>query len=166
MEDRTEATLSILAAMFVIFVAMPDPWISAGAGGPVSGGVERLQIRPQPWCEAKVAVMRRRIMQERSRIETIKVEDGQLIDRVKQLIHEGNVRRVIIKQGQHTVVEFPLTVGVVGALLAPMLAALGAVAALITECTIEVERGEVTPTTNGQSAMPVPTEEIKIVQEP
>jgi hypothetical protein len=46
-------------------------------------------------------------MQERSRIETIKVEGGQLIDRVKQLIHEGNVRRVIIKQGEHIVAEFP-----------------------------------------------------------
>jgi hypothetical protein len=81
-------------------------------------------------------------MQGQSRIETIKVEGGQLMDRVKQLIHEGNVRRIIVKQGEHTVVEFPLTVGVVGALLAPMLAALGAIAALITECTIEVERSE------------------------
>jgi hypothetical protein len=105
-------------------------------------------------------------MQEQSRIETIKVEGGQLIDRVKQLIHEGNVRRVIIKQGEHTVVEFPLTVGVVGVLLAPALAALGAIAALITECTVEVERSEVVAPTNGQSAMPVPTEEVKIVQEP
>jgi hypothetical protein len=105
-------------------------------------------------------------MQEHSRIETIKVEGGQLIDRVKQLIHEGNVRRVIIKQGEHTIVEFPLTIGVVGALLAPALAALGAIAALITECTIEVERSEVIPPTNGQSAKPVPTEEIEIAQEP
>jgi len=105
-------------------------------------------------------------MQERTRIETIKVEGGQLIDRVKQLIHEGNVRRVIIKQGEHTVVEFPLTIGVVGALLAPALAALGAVAALITECTIEVERSEERPATNGPSAMHVPTEEIVITKEP
>jgi hypothetical protein len=104
-------------------------------------------------------------MQEHSRIETIKVEGGQLIDRVKQLIHEGNVRRVIIKQGEHTVVEFPLTIGVVGVLLAPALAALGAIAALITECTIEVERMEVTPSTNGHSGMAVPTEDIEIVQE-
>jgi Domain of unknown function (DUF4342) len=103
-------------------------------------------------------------MQEQTRIETIKVEGGQLIDRVKQLLHEGNVRRVIIKQGEHTVVEFPLTVGVVGALLAPALAALGAIAALITECSIEVERSEVISVANGQSAMPVPTEEI--AQEP
>jgi hypothetical protein len=100
-------------------------------------------------------------MQEKSRIETIKVEGGQLIDRVKQLIHEGNVRRVIIKQGEHTVVEFPLTIGVVGALLAPALAALGAIAALITDCSIEVEREEMT-----SSTMPAPTEEIEIGKEP
>ena len=105
-------------------------------------------------------------MQGQSQIETIKVEGGQLIDRVKQLIHEGNVRRVIIKQGEHTVVEFPLTVGVVGVLLAPALAALGAIAALITECTIEVERIEITSTTNGLSDMPVPTEEIEVAQQP
>jgi Domain of unknown function (DUF4342) len=104
-------------------------------------------------------------MQEQSRIETIKVEGGQLIARVKQLIHEGNVRRVIIKQGEHIVAEFPLTVCVVGALLAPALAALGAIAALITDCTIEVERSEVIPVTNGQLGTPVPTEEIKIVPE-
>ena len=104
-------------------------------------------------------------MQEQTRIERIKVEGGQLIDRVKELIHEGNVRRVIIKQGEHTVVEFPLTIGVVGALLAPALAALGAVAALITECTIEVERSAEPPTTNGRPAMPVPTEEIAITKE-
>lgn len=105
-------------------------------------------------------------MQEQSRIETIKVEGGQLIDRVKQLIHEGNVRRVIIKQGEHTVVEFPLTIGVVGALLAPALAALGAIAALITDCSIEVERMEIIPPINGQSTMPAPTEEIEIGKQP
>ncbi|HET9224611.1 MAG TPA: DUF4342 domain-containing protein [Roseiflexaceae bacterium] len=104
-------------------------------------------------------------MQEQSRFETIKVEGGQLIDRVRQLIHEGNVRRVIIKQGEHIVAEFPLTIGVVGALLAPALAALGAIAALITECTIEVERSGEPFATNGHSGMPVPTEEVEIVQE-
>jgi hypothetical protein len=105
-------------------------------------------------------------MQERFTIETIKVEGGQLVDQVRRLIHEGNVRRVTIKQDEHTLVEFPLTVGVVGALIAPMLAAVGAVAALLTNCTIEVERVEVTPATNGLPAMPVPTEEVKIVREP
>jgi Domain of unknown function (DUF4342) len=105
-------------------------------------------------------------MQEQSPIETVKVEGGQLIDRVKQLIHEGNVRHVIIKQGEQAVVEFPLTIGVAGALLAPQLALLGAIAALITNCSIDVERMEMTPSTNGQSAKSVPTEQIEIAQEP
>jgi Domain of unknown function (DUF4342) len=72
--------------------------------------------------------------------ETFKVKGEDLLKRVKQIVHEGNVRRVVIKQDARTVVEFPVTVGVVGALAAPVLAALGAVAALLTECTIEVER--------------------------
>jgi hypothetical protein len=72
--------------------------------------------------------------------ETFKVKGDDLVKFVKQIVHEGNVRRVIVRQGSRTVVEFPVTVGVVGALAAPELAALGAVAALLTRCTIEVER--------------------------
>ena len=72
--------------------------------------------------------------------ETFKVKGEDLIKLVKRIIHEGNVRRVIVRQGSRTVVEFPVTVGVVGAAAAPVLAAIGAVAALLTECTIEVER--------------------------
>ena len=77
---------------------------------------------------------------ERSWTETITVEGGQLLEEIKGLIHQGNVRRIVIKQGADTVVEFPLTVGVAGALIAPWLAAAGAIAALITDCSIEVER--------------------------
>ena len=84
-------------------------------------------------------------MQERSRIETIKVEGGQFIEQVKHLIHEGNVRRVVIKQGEQVVAEFPLTFGVIGAVIAPVLAAIGAVAALLADCTIEVERLQAAP---------------------
>jgi hypothetical protein len=72
--------------------------------------------------------------------ESFKVKGDDLLKSVKKILHEGNVRRVVIKQGSRTVVEFPMTVGVVGALAAPTLAAVGAVAALLTECTIEVER--------------------------
>jgi hypothetical protein len=79
-------------------------------------------------------------MPEHTWWETIKVEGGELLDRVKKIAHEGNVRRIIIKQGARTVAEFPVTVGVVGAVFAPVLAAIGALAALLTECTIEVER--------------------------
>ena len=81
-------------------------------------------------------------MTAQSTMETVKGEGVTLVDRVKQLIHEGNVRRVVIKQGEETVAEFPLTIGVVGAVLAPVLAAIGALAALLTDCSIEVERSE------------------------
>ncbi len=79
-------------------------------------------------------------MAERTFKESFKVAADQLVDAVKRLVREGNVRRVIIKQEGRTVVEFPLTVGVVGTVLAPVLAAVGAIAAYMTECTIEVER--------------------------
>jgi len=74
--------------------------------------------------------------------ETIKVESGQLLDKVKELIAEGNVRRIVIKQGDRSIAEFPLAVGVVGAVFAPILAAIGAIAALVSDCKIEVERTE------------------------
>ena len=79
-------------------------------------------------------------MPDRTCKESFKIAADQLVDTLKNVVHEGNVRRVIIKQEGRTVVEFPLTVGVVGAVFAPMLAAAGALAAVLTECTIEVER--------------------------
>lgn len=73
-----------------------------------------------------------------------KVNGDELVAGVKQLIHEGNIRRVRVRQGGKVLLEMPLTVGApvaaVGILAAPVLAALGALAALVTECTIEVER--------------------------
>jgi hypothetical protein len=72
--------------------------------------------------------------------ESFKVAAEQLVDAVKKLLHEGNVRRIVIKQEGRTIAEFPLTVGVVGAVLAPVLAAVGAMAAVLTECTVEVDR--------------------------
>jgi hypothetical protein len=72
--------------------------------------------------------------------ETFKVKGEEVLARVKQLVHEGNVRRIVVKSADRTVAEFPLSLGVVGAVAAPMLAAVGALAALLTECTIEVER--------------------------
>ena len=79
-------------------------------------------------------------MPESTFTESFKVAADQLVDAIKQIIHEGNVRRVIIKQDGRTVVEFPITVGVIGTVFAPMLAAVGALAAVLTDCTIEVER--------------------------
>ena len=79
-------------------------------------------------------------MSESSFTESFKVAADQLVEGIRKILHEGNVRRVIIKQDGRTVVEFPMTVGVVGAVFAPILAAAGALAAVLTECTIEVER--------------------------
>jgi hypothetical protein len=81
--------------------------------------------------------------------ETFKVKGDELLKRVKEIVREGNARRVVVKQGSRTVMEFPVTVGVVGALAAPVLAAVGAVAALLSECTIEVERESEAPPKTG-----------------
>ncbi|MBC7546775.1 DUF4342 domain-containing protein [Candidatus Saccharibacteria bacterium] len=76
--------------------------------------------------------------------EEFKVAGDDLLKQVKHLIKEGNVRRITIKNKDNkTIVEIPLTIGVVGAVFAPALAAVGAIAALITECTIVVERENV-----------------------
>ena len=72
--------------------------------------------------------------------ESFKVNIGELAEKLTQLVHEGNVRKVIVKRGDETIAEFPLTAGVVGAVLAPPLAAIGAIAALVAECSIEIER--------------------------
>jgi hypothetical protein len=79
-------------------------------------------------------------MSEQTFWQTIEAKGGALLEQLKDLIAEGNVRRVRVRQKDRTVAEFPLTIGVVGAVLAPVLAAIGALAALLTECTIEVER--------------------------
>ena len=82
-------------------------------------------------------------MTERSSKEEFKVKGEDLLGKVKELIQQGNVRRLIIKdKDKKTLIEIPLTVGVVGIVLAPVLAAVGAIAALVTECTILVERTE------------------------
>lgn len=72
--------------------------------------------------------------------EEWQVMGEELVATVKKLFHEGNVRRIIIKHEGQTALEIPLTVGVVGTLLAPWLAAVGAMGALLTRCTIEVVR--------------------------
>jgi hypothetical protein len=72
--------------------------------------------------------------------ETIEATGSAAIDQARRVIAEGNVRRVRVRQRDQIIAEFPLTVGVVGAVLAPPLAALGAVVALLADCRIEVER--------------------------
>jgi len=73
--------------------------------------------------------------------EKFKVSGEDIIKKIKEVIKEGNARRIIIKnEDAESVAEFPLTVGAVGALIAPILAAVGAIAALLTKCTIVVEK--------------------------
>ena len=80
-------------------------------------------------------------MTEQKNTEEFVVDGERLLKKVKELIAEGNVRRIVIKsQDDDTIVELPLTVGVVGAVLVPALAGIGAIAALVTECKIIVER--------------------------
>jgi hypothetical protein len=81
-------------------------------------------------------------MAEKTWWESIKFDSESIMDRVKNLIHEGNVRRVVIQHQGRTVAEFPLTAGVVGAVLAPVVAAIGVLAALLKDCTIQVELTE------------------------
>ncbi len=77
--------------------------------------------------------------------EEFKVTGAQLVDVVKQLVHEGNVRRILVKQEGRTLLELPLTVVALGVLIAPVAAALGAFAAVATDCTIAVERDVTVP---------------------
>ncbi len=76
-----------------------------------------------------------------NRQEEFKINGEELLGKIKQLINEGNIRRITIKNKDgKSIVELPLTIGVVGAVIAPALAAVGAIAALVTECTVVVER--------------------------
>ena len=80
-------------------------------------------------------------MAEKTNREEIHVSGEELISKIKELVHEGNIRRVIIQNEKgRTLIDIPLSLGVVGVLLAPQLAAVGAIAALITKGTIIVER--------------------------
>jgi hypothetical protein len=75
-------------------------------------------------------------------VEELQVMGEQLLTRVKELVHEGNVRRIMIKQEGNTLLEIPLTVGVAGVILAPVWAAIGVLGALIAQCSIEIVRAE------------------------
>ena len=84
--------------------------------------------------------------------ESFKVESATILDKLRELIREGNVRRVIIEHQGRTIAEFPLTVGLVGALVAPMLAAIGTLIALLQDCTIHVEREVSEPAATASAA--------------
>ncbi|HEY8462543.1 MAG TPA: DUF4342 domain-containing protein [Bacillota bacterium] len=86
--------------------------------------------------------------EERNRKEEILVRGNELVDKIKEVVRKGNVTRIRVKQDDKVLIEIPVTAGVVGALLAPQLAIIGAVAALISRCTVEVERSNPVPPLN------------------
>ena len=76
-------------------------------------------------------------------VEEFEVASDELVKKAKEILHEGNVTKLIVENEEgRTLLEIPVTVGVVGVLLAPWLAALGAIAAIATKCKIKVEKGE------------------------
>ena len=89
---------------------------------------EEPRFSPEPEAEPKVTR------------EEMKVSGEELVAKIKQLLHEGNIRRIVIKQDGRTVMELPLTIAAVGVVVAPVLAAVGAFAALVSSCSIVVER--------------------------
>ena len=85
--------------------------------------------------------------------ETFDVKGGHLVEKIKDLLHDGNVRRLIIKDSDHkTVMEVPVTVGIVGFIVAPSMAAIAAVAALAADYSVEVERDALDTTEAATSA--------------
>jgi hypothetical protein len=92
-------------------------------------------------------------MSEKAIWETVKAEGTELLGKLKKIVREGNVRRVVIKQGDRVVAEFPLSVGVVGTVFAPVLAAIGALVAVLQDCSIEVEKEA--PVEDAQPSPPV-----------
>ena len=86
-------------------------------------------------------------------VEEVQVVGRDLVDKVRELIHEGNVQRIIVKDEHgHTFIEIPVTVAAVGVILAPLLAAVGAISALVAKFTIVIVRSEPKPPAGGQPA--------------
>ena len=84
-------------------------------------------------------------MTDTPRWKAFKAEGDQIVETLRRLIHEGNVRRVVVEHDGRTVAEFALTAGVVGILLAPVVAAIGVLVAMMKDCTIQVERVDAAP---------------------
>src|SRR5580704_19574300 len=84
--------------------------------------------------------------------EEFKIKSQDLVDKVKGILHEGNVRRIILKDEKgHTYLEIPLSIAAMGVLAAPLLAGLGAIAALVSNFTLVVERSEDEPEKKGET---------------
>jgi len=94
-------------------------------------------------------------------IEELQLAGEQLLAKVKELVYEGNVRRIRIKQDGRTLIEVPLAFGVVGVILAPTLAAIGAMGALLAQCSIEVVRAERPAAPVNVAPEPTPEEPVQ-----
>ena len=90
-------------------------------------------------------------MTDTPRWESFKAQSDQIVARLRRLIQEGNVRRVVVEHDGRTVAEFPLTAGRVGVLAAPALAAIGVLVAMMKDCTIQVERDDAAPTRQNEA---------------
>ncbi|MCK4835824.1 MAG: DUF4342 domain-containing protein [Candidatus Aminicenantes bacterium] len=89
------------------------------------------------------SAMPRKKKNEKSRSEEFKLDGAEIINKIQELIHQGNIRRIIIKnEDGKTLIEIPLILGLVGAALAPVLAAVGAIGALVAKLSIVVEKTE------------------------
>ena len=84
---------------------------------------------------------------ESGKKERFFVKGNDLVEKLKEVMRQGNVNRILVKQDEKVLLEIPVTAGVVGAMLAPQLAIIGAVAALVSRCTVEIERDDAPPVT-------------------
>jgi uncharacterized protein DUF4342 len=101
---------------------------------------------------------------ERTWREKIEGTTDQILAQIKHLLDEGNVRRVVVKQHGRVIAEFPLTVGVVGTVIAPVAAAIGALTAVLADCSIEVEKTDTpasTTTATPDAAATTPVEDVR-----
>jgi hypothetical protein len=89
--------------------------------------------------------------EEKTRKEEFKLDGNELVDKVKECVHKGNIRRIVIKNPSgKTLIDVPLTLGVLGTVIAPQLAALSALAALVTRCTVVLEKIEEEPPSDSE----------------
>jgi Domain of unknown function (DUF4342) len=91
--------------------------------------------------------------------EKIEGTTDQILAQIKRLLDEGNIRRVVVKQQGRVIAEFPLTVGVVGTVIAPVAAAIGALTAMLADCSIEVEK--TTPPASAAAETPEPPQDVR-----
>ena len=100
-----------------------------------------------------------------TKTQEFKMRGDTLLGKLKELVHEGDIRRITIKnEDGHTLIEIPLTLGVVGALLLPVWAAIGAIAALAASLTIVVERTDVDSDTKPDSSFVSPTDSASLLE--